>query len=190
MDTYEQMNRETRGNIESGFINILKEKSFRKTTIQDISNAAQVNRSTFYHHYLDKYDLCEQMIKEMLLELETLLNNIDHHELITQMDDDSKVYCYTIFHFIEEHQDTFKVLVDADLPFNFLRHLKKLLMQQFNQTSIKLFESSGIPETYIANFAASALLGLVEAWMDEDFKDSSETVTQYFLDIIQTIRTI
>ncbi|WP_414044382.1 TetR/AcrR family transcriptional regulator [Macrococcus animalis] len=191
MNTYEKMNIETRNNIENSFIELLKMKSFGKITIMDISKKAQVNRSTFYHHYLDKYDLCEKMIKNMMLQLEILLNKIDAQNIINQMEDNfSVIYCITIFHFIEERKETFKLLMLSDLPFNFEKHLKQLLIKQFKNNSLSVFRDSKIPDNYIANFAASALLGLIEEWMHQNFRDESETVANYFFDIVYTMRSI
>jgi len=45
---------------------LLKEKKFDAISVRDITEAADINRSTFYLHYEDKYDLMDQMIKELL----------------------------------------------------------------------------------------------------------------------------
>lgn len=42
------------------FLDLLQEKSFNKITVRDICEKAQVNRSTFYTHYLDMIDLLEK----------------------------------------------------------------------------------------------------------------------------------
>lgn len=51
----------TRKNIETSFIYLLSEKGFNHLTVQDILEKALINRSTFYKHYRDKYDVAEQM---------------------------------------------------------------------------------------------------------------------------------
>ncbi|MEZ4669414.1 MAG: TetR/AcrR family transcriptional regulator [Anaerolineae bacterium] len=38
------------------------EKGFEAVTVRDITERAMVNRSTFYRHYLDKYDLLDQYL--------------------------------------------------------------------------------------------------------------------------------
>lgn len=49
----------TRKNIEEAFIYLLGQKDFHKITIQDILDKALINRTTFYKHYIDKYQLAE-----------------------------------------------------------------------------------------------------------------------------------
>ena len=41
---------------------LLETKEFDKISVQDIAEAATVNRATFYDHYTDKFDLLECMV--------------------------------------------------------------------------------------------------------------------------------
>ena len=43
---------------------LILEKGFSQVRISDIVSRADINRSTFYLHYRDKYDLLEQMTQE------------------------------------------------------------------------------------------------------------------------------
>lgn len=45
--------------IETAVILLILEEDFSKLTIQQICQKALVSRSTFYSHYLDKYDVVE-----------------------------------------------------------------------------------------------------------------------------------
>ncbi len=65
--------RRTRKLLQKAFIDLTIEKGFADVTVRDITERAMVNRSTFYRHYLDKYELLSQYI-EGLSEL------IDSHE--------------------------------------------------------------------------------------------------------------
>lgn len=55
----------TKKNIETSFIYLLGQKDFYKITVQDILDTALINRSTFYKHYADKYQLAETLCKEI-----------------------------------------------------------------------------------------------------------------------------
>jgi AcrR family transcriptional regulator len=50
----------TRKMLEEALIELTVEKGFAAVTVRDITERAMVNRSTFYRHYLDKFDLLEQ----------------------------------------------------------------------------------------------------------------------------------
>lgn len=51
--------------IQAALLELVVEKGFAAVTIRDITERAMVNRSTFYRHYLDKYDLLDQFIDQL-----------------------------------------------------------------------------------------------------------------------------
>ena len=55
----------TKKYIEESFIYLLMQKDFNKITVQDILDKALINRSTFYKHYTDKYQLAETLCNEV-----------------------------------------------------------------------------------------------------------------------------
>lgn len=65
----------TRANIRNTFIELLSEKDFNEITIQNILDKALINRSTFYKHYSDKYELAEQLINEIMTSVTSFLND-------------------------------------------------------------------------------------------------------------------
>ncbi len=57
--------RRTRKMLQEALIELTVEKGFSVITVRDITEKAMVNRSTFYRHYLDKYDLLNQYMDEL-----------------------------------------------------------------------------------------------------------------------------
>ncbi|MBP0955139.1 MAG: TetR/AcrR family transcriptional regulator [Oscillospiraceae bacterium] len=47
----------------------MTEKELRRITVQEIADKADVNRVTFYKHYLDVYDLYDKVGEELLVEM-------------------------------------------------------------------------------------------------------------------------
>jgi AcrR family transcriptional regulator len=54
--------RRTRHLLQGALTQLLGTKSFDDISVQDITDAATVNRATFYDHYTDKFALLESMI--------------------------------------------------------------------------------------------------------------------------------
>lgn len=57
----------TRQLIMDSFVELSSKKEFKDLTIKDITTAAQINRSTFYYHFEDIYDLLDKALTESLL---------------------------------------------------------------------------------------------------------------------------
>lgn len=62
--------------IKNGFVVCIEKKTFSSITIQEITTAAQINRSTFYKYYEDKYQLREVLVNETMKEL---VQSIEQH---------------------------------------------------------------------------------------------------------------
>ncbi|MEZ2081630.1 TetR family transcriptional regulator, partial [Staphylococcus aureus] len=62
----------TRASIKKAFMTLLFEKDFDTISIKEITEFAQIGRKTFYLHYIDKYDLLDQIVSEKLIELEQI----------------------------------------------------------------------------------------------------------------------
>lgn len=67
--------RKTQTAIKDALITLLEKKRFEEITIQEISDLADVNRSTFYTHFIDKYDLLDKMENEKIDEIRSFLES-------------------------------------------------------------------------------------------------------------------
>lgn len=63
----------TKKNIEESFLRLLEMKSFSAVTVQNILDEALINRSTFYKHYSDKYDLARRMSDQLSQEFKAMV---------------------------------------------------------------------------------------------------------------------
>jgi AcrR family transcriptional regulator len=61
--------RRTRQLLQQALENLLNTKGFEELSVQDIADAATVNRATFYDHYTDKFALLECMVATRFNEL-------------------------------------------------------------------------------------------------------------------------
>ena len=64
--------------IKNGFVVCIEKKTFSSITIQEITTAAKINRSTFYKYYEDKYQLREALVDETMKEL---VQSFEQHDL-------------------------------------------------------------------------------------------------------------
>lgn len=65
--------RYTRSIIQAAFLELLHQKPVSKITVREICDGAEINRSTFYKHYQDCYDLLDKMKDEALRQFEEIL---------------------------------------------------------------------------------------------------------------------
>ena len=67
----------TKKSIINSFLALRSKKELEEITIKELCEMAQINKSTFYAHYHDIYDLSEQLEKELVT---SLMEEIRHPE--------------------------------------------------------------------------------------------------------------
>lgn len=68
--------RYTRMRIKEAFFVLLEKEAFSKITVTDICNLAEINRATFYKHYLDPADLLQKLEEEILDTMHSTIQNL------------------------------------------------------------------------------------------------------------------
>ena len=59
----------TKASLYRGLMNLMKKKSFEEINVSEICKESLINRSTFYDHFSDKYELIEYLMNDMRKEL-------------------------------------------------------------------------------------------------------------------------
>ena len=65
--------RKTKAQLRQGLAELLQEKSLKEITVKELTDKVDINRSTFYLHYSDIYDMMEKIENELIEEIEELV---------------------------------------------------------------------------------------------------------------------
>ena len=71
----ERRYRRTEKMILDGLTTLLQSKSIKEISVRELSDLVDINRSTFYLHYADIYDLLEKTEERLLAELSNAVEN-------------------------------------------------------------------------------------------------------------------
>ena len=77
-----QRQTKTEAKIKAAFTTLVKNKGFDAMTVSDLAREADINRGTFYMHYVDKFDLRDQLLDDVIADLAAIL--------IPESDDDNE----------------------------------------------------------------------------------------------------
>ena len=146
----------TRSLILRAFEEMLGEKNFEAISVQDVTDRAQINRATFYKHFVDKYALLDYAISQMFRqEIEKRTLNACHYT-----PENLKNLILAVCEFLsnthsacaQPHQQ-FESLVEGNIK----QILFELLSYWLKQTNDKI--STDIPAT-VATWAIYGLASL------------------------------
>ena len=88
--------------IKQSLTELLKTKPLKKITVKEICEKAEINRATFYKHYLDVYDLLDQIENQFIEELKQALK-AEHNR-------QPKVIFNLIMSSLQKDSETYKAL--------------------------------------------------------------------------------
>ncbi|ALZ88387.1 TetR family transcriptional regulator [Aerococcus urinaeequi] len=179
------MNRktETKEKIKAAFIDLVHEKGFEAMTVSDIARRCDINRGTFYLHYVDKYDLMNKLEEEVMYDLEAIIlkdsdQDQDQEGEATQLipyDEilEALVYVKAEFAFV-------KAIASPGGDPNFMQTLKSIIGQlidmKVKQSNRLKFEKIDLPEDYAIEILLSSIVGIITLWIKKDGKESPEEI--------------
>lgn len=67
----------TKQSIRSAFLELRSRKELERITVKELCELAKINKSTFYAHYKDIYDLSEQIESEIISDIIAGINSIE-----------------------------------------------------------------------------------------------------------------
>jgi AcrR family transcriptional regulator len=172
----------TRQVLRQAFIEVVREKGFAATSIQDITARANVNRGTFYLHFTDKYMLLDAFLREDFQQL--LVNTLPS---TSQWDRRTlHLLIQTLLNYFEKKYHHERHLSHAVAPLveqAIHEELTGFLLTWLKQSAGKETPWR-VPMETIARVVSWAIFGAVLQWSQEESTTSSEQMTNDILLVI------
>ncbi len=168
--------------MHDALIRILEKKELSDISVVEICTEAKVNRSTFYAHYANVYELLEEAYNEKLgLFFKAYKENRD----ISERDDEDLIfisheYLLPYLEFIKSNRRFFKVYMERLRSFNIDNIYKVLLERVFVPICKKMGLTDDKAINYLAKFYLQGINSVVLEWVADDCKDD----TQFISDVI------
>jgi len=165
----------TRPLLQEALFHLIIERGYERITIADITEQANLGRTTFYLHYRDKEHLLQESIKALL------------HDMQLDVEPDTQERCTSymvsirIFQHVAQRQQLYQAMLKEAGPTRSIEDVMRTyfteLCQRFLQEDLlKLSNSSLVSSEIIAVHAAGSLLGLLSWWLDHEVSPSAENM--------------
>jgi AcrR family transcriptional regulator len=148
-------------------IALIVERGYDRITVQDILDRADVGRSTFYTHFRDKDALLVSSFDELRDDLRRELDALTPGE----MPDDPAHPVSVVFQHAYDHRPIYRALCrrpGGNVVDGHLRAMFGVLLRDHLRPHLAAAGSS-LPPAIVAEFYASALIGVLTWWVNEDF---------------------
>jgi Transcriptional regulator len=166
--------RKTKQALRESLAELLTEKSIQNITIRELTDKADIHRSTFYANFTDIYDLHSQIEDSIIQEISNIFSE--------NRKTDSTVFFEILFTYISENGSVCRMFLGKNVSPTFCSRLTALLKEARLDC---LRDNYGVTDTaeeleYYAHFYLFGSLAVVDKWADENFKYSIEQLVKIF----------
>lgn len=172
--------RKTRAQLRQGLAELLKEKSLKEITVKELVEKVDINRSTFYLHYADIYDMMEKIENELTEEIEDLIRT----HPVSPFNEDSFPFIEDIFSILAENRDICAALLGPNGDISFLHRIEKLLAEHSLNVLKRTFPEKMDDLKYYYAFCLSGCIGLVKTWLNEEISVSPQHMAELTFKLI------
>ncbi|KPI57300.1 TetR family transcriptional regulator [Clostridioides difficile] len=168
----------TKKMIRSALAELIDEKGFNNISVTDLTQRADINRGTFYLHYVDKYDLLEKIENEIIQEIEEETKHLDSSNMM-EIDTSSEPlpFMVKLFEYFRKNSVIIKSILGPKGDPTFERKIKKFIETNlFEKQKLRNFniDEAIISEEYFIQYILSADLGVIQYWLEKNMKESPE----------------
>ncbi|MGG4471523.1 TetR/AcrR family transcriptional regulator [Paenibacillus alvei] len=169
----------TRQSIIDSFYKLAKHKNFEEISIADITEEAKINRSTFYYHFMDKYDLVDAIQKEVITN--KVFKEIEEQDVINEKtiililqsvinsQTGLSLHCQRAY-------DAFKPKVESEIKNHLTQSIQQILTKQYGEN----------PDHFVtATFWSWGIYGIATACMQGEI--SLQTAVAKLMNIINPV---
>ena len=180
--------RKTRTAIFAAFTELLAKENYGRITVQEIIDAADVGRTTFYAHFQTKDELLVAMCKELFTHIiRSALDGSHARGLYSDTSAPKSIFCHLLQH-LKEDENIIKLL-SCESSEIFLRYFKANLDDLVRNQFIgqKGLETIAIPQEFLINHISGSFVEMVLWWIKGGLGESAEEMDRCFSAVIEPI---
>lgn len=167
----------TRKLIYQTLLDLMKEKTFEEIKVSDICSKAMINRSTFYAHYEDKYELLVDFLSNLKEEFAHELNENCKENLSI------REYYIRLISLFLDHIDSKRDVYNSIMVNNRSSIMMDILLSVVNDDILKRFKENDInlkvPTEVISKFYLGGVINIGMEWLSNSNKYTKEEILDY-----------
>jgi AcrR family transcriptional regulator len=171
----------TRQLLSAALIELMLEQRYDEITVQDIIDRANVGRSTFYAHYLDKEDL---LVSDFTRVLDTLR---DSAEQSSRADPHTRPNLAGFFRHVQQHHQLYKALVQGggiDLLYKKGHERLRHNIEQHLYVLVPAEQTPAAPLALVADYMAGTIVTMLKWWLDHQMPYTPEQLEALYYQLV------
>lgn len=165
--------------LKDSFIYLLKQKQISKITVKEVCELADINRSTFYAHYTDLYDLLEQIEEDIIREMIHFLSIYQNEPAGNSIQITERLIEY-----LAENKEECEALLSENSHSSFEKKVRKVAHQFLMTHWLKVPISDDNIVDYISAFIISGSIQIVKVWLQNGMDKSPQEIAHLITKLV------
>lgn len=165
--------RKTKMQLRQGLARLMQKKSIKEITVKELVDEVDINRSTFYLHYTDIYQMLEKIEEEAMVDIREAMESCP-----TDCTEREKIipFLARFFSILDSNRDLSLALLGPNGDMDFVERIETLIASKF-------LKPSSLPATdteirYAYAFCLSGCIGMIKTWLSRTEHESPEAMAE------------
>ncbi len=161
--------------LKNSLIDLMREYPISKISVKMLCEKADINRSTFYAHYSDQFELLKKLECEVISEFERQIES----QCFEKHDKKSVNWLNEILMYVAENAELCKVLLGDNGDPDFQREIMRLA-QQKTLTELRNYKNMDTRTSeYLQSFTVTGALNVVQKWLQDGMIETTEQMAEF-----------
>ncbi len=174
----------TRRQLREALLALIVEKGYDAVTIEEITERADLGRTTFYLHYRDKEELLLESIEALS---EDLRAQIERTPMIEwDFTNDQQPPILLVFHHAAENASLYRIILHGEGATRAEQGMRNLIARiVLNVLTVRVPKEGlriapSVPPEVFANYFAGALMAFITWWLEQNMPYTPEEMSSMF----------
>lgn len=157
----------TRKILKESLIILLAKKPISAITVKEICEMADINRSTFYTHYADHYDLLDKIEAEISEDMIKYLSSYSF-----TIEEESQKMTQKLLEYITNNKFMFQTLLMKNGDPTFEQRLMNIAQRFMMKNWMAVNHIDEVESRYLSTFVVSGAINVIKDWIENEMDQS------------------
>ncbi|RKQ34032.1 TetR-like C-terminal domain-containing protein [Oceanobacillus halophilus] len=164
--------------LKDSLMKLLKEKPISSITVKEICQLADINRSTFYSHYSDQFDLLARMEEEIIEDMNEYLSQYNFAK-----EEESLQMTEKMLEYIVSKSDVCQTLLNENGDTTFPKRVMIVAQRFLIENWVDENSLNEDVSEYLSTFIISGSIHVIKSWLDNGMDKSPKELAKMIINL-------